>query len=101
MTTDIMLRGIIVTVVAREPPIVWTQRHETRLKYVIFPRIFHEMSVPESNATSEAGNKHGGLDLTELLLDVINKLPVNESPYCNVYTLSKIDIMAETSVDSK
>lgn len=46
MAADIMLRSIIVIVVARESPIVLTQRRETPLKYVIFPRIFHEMSVP-------------------------------------------------------
>ena len=38
---DIMLRGVIVILVAREPPIVWTRGHKTHSKYVIFPRIFH------------------------------------------------------------
>ena len=55
-----MLRGVIVIAVAREPPIVWTRGHETCWKYVIFPRIFHERSAPESNATHEKENKHGG-----------------------------------------
>ena len=32
-----------------------------------FPRFFHEMSVPEGNATCNAENKHGGLELTGLL----------------------------------
>ena len=46
VAADIMLRSVIVIVVAREPSIVLTQRRETRLKFVIFPRIFHEISVP-------------------------------------------------------
>ena len=64
VAADIMLRSIIVIVVAREPSIVLFWR-ETRLKYVIFPQIFHELSVPESNATFERASKHGRLDLTE------------------------------------
>ena len=46
MAADIMLCSIIVIIVAREPSIVLTQRRETWLKYVIFPRVFHELSVP-------------------------------------------------------
>ena len=46
IAADITLRSVIIIVVAREPSIVLTQRRETRLKYVIFPRIFHELSVP-------------------------------------------------------
>ena len=65
MAADIMLRSIIVIIIAREPSIVLAQRRETRLKYVIFPRIFHKLSVTKSNATSERSSKHGGLDLTE------------------------------------
>jgi len=30
-----------------------------------FPRFFHEMSVPERNATCNTENKHGGLELSE------------------------------------
>jgi len=30
-----------------------------------FPRFFHEMSVPEGNATCNAENKHGGLELSK------------------------------------
>ena len=29
-----------------------------------FPRFFHEMSVPEGNATCNAENKNGGLELS-------------------------------------
>ena len=45
VAADIMLRSIIVIVVAREPSIVLFWR-ETRLKYVTFPGIFHELSFP-------------------------------------------------------
>ena len=65
MAADIMLHSIIVIVVAREPSIVLTQRHETRLKYVSFPQIFHKLSVPLSSVTSERASKHGRLDLTK------------------------------------
>ena len=44
MAADIMLRSIIV-VVAREPSIVLTQRRETRLKFVISPRISHNKAM--------------------------------------------------------
>jgi len=30
-----------------------------------FPGFFHEMSVPEGNATCNAENKHGGLELSK------------------------------------
>jgi len=35
------------------------------LKIHYFPRFFHKMSVPEGNATCNAENKHGGLELSK------------------------------------
>ena len=42
---------------------------DSRTRYTLeirhFPRFFHEMSVPEGNATCNAENKHGGLELSK------------------------------------
>ena len=42
---------------------------DSRMRYTLeirhFPRFFHEMSVPEGNATCNAENKHGGLELSK------------------------------------
>ena len=35
------------------------------------------------------------------MFDVMNKLPVNDSLYCNEYTLTNIETMSGTSVNSK
>ena len=45
------------------------QVFDSRTRYTLeirhFPRFFHEMSVPEGNATCNVENKHGGLELSK------------------------------------
>jgi len=50
-----------IIVVARDSAIVYSRTRYT-LEIRNFPRFFHEMSVPEGNATYNAENKHGGLE---------------------------------------
>ena len=40
-------------------------------------------------------------DIYGPMFDVMNKLPVNDSLYCNEYTLTNIETMSGTSVNSK